>query len=113
MTAAMMVSILASVKKPLSELVDTLPKRFIIKDKITTPHGERILGDIITAYSHDSTDYTDGVKILRANSWALVRASGTEPILRIIVDAENKNIGIAFHKELKDRILTLLQMLDT
>ena len=38
MSAAMMVFILASTGKKLSELVKQLPKRHIIKDKISTPH---------------------------------------------------------------------------
>ncbi len=41
MTAAMMVFILASTGKKLSSLINTLPQRTMIKDKISTRHGVR------------------------------------------------------------------------
>jgi phosphomannomutase/phosphoglucomutase len=104
MTAATMVFILFSVKQPLSALVNTLPQRTMIKDKIRTPHGGRVLEEIKKIYSKEMLDLTDGVKIIRKNSWALVRASGTEPITRIIIDAECGDYGKDFHDELMDHI---------
>jgi phosphomannomutase/phosphoglucomutase len=109
MTAAMMVFILASSGKKLSVLVDQLPERHIIKDKITTPHGMKILELLVSAYSQDTIDQTDGVKIFRENAWALVRASGTEPIVRIIVDSEKDSIGTAFHDDLMEKIETIIK----
>jgi len=104
MTAATMVFILSSVKRQLSALVNTLPQRTMIKDKIRTPHGGRVLEEIKKIYSKEMLDLTDGVKIIRKNSWALVRASGTEPITRIIIDAECGDYGKDFHDELMDHI---------
>jgi phosphomannomutase/phosphoglucomutase len=104
MTAAMMVYILAANKKPLSALVNELPVRFLIKDKISTPHGVKLLETLKMAYSQDNIDQTDGLKIFRNNSWALVRASGTEPIIRILIDAEDQTSGEVFYKDLKNHI---------
>ena len=70
---AMMVFILASTGQKLSTLVNALPKRFMIKDKISTSLGTPVLESLKKVYSQDSLDLTDGVKILRENSWALVR----------------------------------------
>jgi len=44
------------------------------------------------------------LKIIRQNAWILVRASGTEPIIRIIVDADDPKKGQAFHNEIKQKI---------
>jgi phosphomannomutase/phosphoglucomutase len=104
MTAAMMVFILASERQPLSALINELPVRFLIKDKISTPHGTKVLEFLKTAYCQDQIDQTDGLKIFRETSWALVRASGTEPILRILIDAEDYESGQIFYKELMDHI---------
>ena len=101
MTAAAMVYILKSTRKTLSELIDQLPVRYIIKDKIATKNGIDLLKRIKSSYSKDTIDEIDGMKIFRENMWALVRASGTEPIVRIIVDSDTKDKGIIFHKELK------------
>jgi len=100
MTAAMMVFILAANRKPLSELVNELPIRFLIKDKISTPHGVKLLENLKMAYSKERIDQTDGLKIFRNTSWALVRASGTEPMIRILIDAEDQKSGEIFYKNL-------------
>ncbi|OPY47483.1 MAG: Phosphoglucosamine mutase [Methanoregulaceae archaeon PtaU1.Bin222] len=100
MTAAMMVSLLASTRKKLSELVDELPPRTIIKEKIVTQKGAEIIGRLKTAYSSEKIDETDGVKIFRNGSWALIRASGTEPIIRVIIDSPSPEAGQAFHSEI-------------
>jgi phosphomannomutase/phosphoglucomutase len=104
MTAAMMVFILSQEKQHLSALINTLPRRTMIKDKLSTPHGAHVLEEIKKIYLHETLDLTDGVKIFRKNSWALVRASGTEPIMRIIIDSENARYGQDFHRELMDHI---------
>lgn len=104
MTAAMMVFILASNGQPLSVLINKLPVRFLIKEKISSPHGIKILEFLTLEYYHEKIDQTDGLKIFRDTSWALVRASGTEPVIRILVDAEDRETGQIFYKELMDHI---------
>lgn len=107
MTAAVMVSLLASSRKKLSDLVDELPSRTIIKDKIATQKGKEIIAGLKTAYVSEKIDETDGVKIFRNGSWALIRASGTEPIIRIIIDSVSQECGQVFHRE----IMNLVQKL--
>jgi phosphomannomutase/phosphoglucomutase len=104
MTAAMMVFLLASTGKKLSELVDQLPKRAIIKDKITTKEGVKILEFLKSVHPRDILDETDGVKIFKGNTWALIRTSGTEPIVRIIIDSDTRDKGIEFYNEVKNQI---------
>jgi phosphomannomutase / phosphoglucomutase len=104
MTAAMMVAILVKTRKTLSELVNNLPNRHIIKDKIATPYGTKILAFLKDSYSEEVTDQIDGLKIFRNNTWGLVRASGTEPIIRIIVDSDTAEHGAHLHQELLSKI---------
>lgn len=107
MTAAMMVCILATTGKSLSELIAELPHRIILKDKITTPDGNRIIDFIKTRYPQDILDETDGVKIHKHNSWILVRASGTEPIVRIIIDSDSHREACELQKEINNHISQL------
>jgi phosphomannomutase/phosphoglucomutase len=76
----------------------------MIKDKISSRRGAEVLEYIRKVYLHETLDLTDGIKIIGKNSWALVRASGTEPIIRIIVDSENRDFGHEFHSELMNHI---------
>ena len=108
MTAAMMVFILSSKKQHLSSLINTLPHRCMIKDKISTSNGAEILETIKKHYRDETLDLTDGIKIIRKNSWALIRASGTEPIIRIMIDADDDIRGKEFHDELMNRISAIL-----
>jgi phosphomannomutase/phosphoglucomutase len=104
MTAAMMVFILASTGQQLSTLVNALPRRSMIKDKIRTSRGAQVLESLKKIYSQESLDLTDGVKILRKDSWALVRASGTEPIIRIIIDSDSDQHCQIFYDEVLKHI---------
>jgi phosphomannomutase / phosphoglucomutase len=104
MTAATMVFLLASTGKKLSELIAQLPKRFIIKDKLTTKEGIKILEYLKSVYPRDMLDETDGVKIFKTDTWALIRTSGTEPIVRIIIDSDSYDEGFEFYKEVINQI---------
>ncbi|MFA5220780.1 MAG: phosphoglucosamine mutase [Methanoregula sp.] len=108
MTAAMMVAILAGRHMSLSSLVQQLPQRQMIKDKIATPYGLQIVNYLTKKYSHESLDYTDGLKLKRGNCWALVRVSGTEPLIRITIDADNREQGMILFDELKREISLVL-----
>ena len=108
MTAAMMVSLIASSKKKLSELVSQLPERHIIKDKITVKKATDILASLPGQYPDSRIDMTDGVKIFTQDAWALVRVSGTEPIIRIIIDARSPAAGNALYQDLKSRLKTMI-----
>jgi phosphomannomutase/phosphoglucomutase len=101
MTAAVMVSILSSTGETISGLVGKLPERFMIKDKIRTTRGQDIVTRLKDVFSHEQIDLTDGIKITRGSTWGLVRASGTEPLIRIIVEADDKKNAESFHGELK------------
>lgn len=65
--------------------------------KITPPQKERILHDLkeyqpkaIAGVPVDSVNETEGKKIiLEDSSWVLIRPSGTEPLIRVYVEAPN------------------------
>jgi phosphomannomutase/phosphoglucomutase len=103
-----MVSLLSSSKKKLSELARQLPERHIIKDKIVAKKGAEILAGLPAHYPDSRIDMTDGVKIFTSNAWALVRASGTEPIIRIIIDAKSPSAGMALYEDVKTRLKSIV-----
>lgn len=109
MTAAMMVQICATERQPVSSLTESLPKRCMIKEKISTAHGAPVVEQLAKQYAHEHIDKTDGIKIGRGNSWALIRASGTEPLIRIMVDSPDYSEGCSFFEELKREITRVLQ----
>jgi len=81
----------------------------MIKEKIATPKGSYLIDKLAEHYQHESIDRTDGLKIKRNNEWALIRASGTEPLVRIMVDSPDATSGQVFYQEIKKTVDKLLK----
>lgn len=109
MTAAAMVLLLATTGQSLSDLVSHLPERTMIKEKIATVHGLSLMEQLSKKYAAEKPDCTDGLKIKRQDSWALIRMSGTEPLIRIMVDAENPSAGSLLFEEMKRSVTEILE----
>ena len=93
MTTAKIAEIFARSGKRFSELIDELPTYYQFKTK------RKVEGDRKAAVARAGelarekryrTDTTDGTKILFSDGWVLVRASGTEPIIRVFSEAKDE-----------------------
>jgi phosphomannomutase/phosphoglucomutase len=104
MTAAMMARILTASHIPLSTLIAQLPDYTMIKEKISTPYGHAVLKNLDTVFSDEKLDRTDGIKIIRDRDWALVRASGTEPLIRIMVESNRKKNAEDLYQEVYEAV---------
>ncbi len=104
MTAAMMVAILSRTGEPLSTLVDRLPAFFMIKDKVRVKDPEALIMQMKQAFSTDRLDLTDGVRINRGDTWALIRPSGTEPLVRVMVESGRKEAADLLYQEIIRRV---------
>ena len=104
MTAAKMVSLLSLSEKPLSEMADSLPRYHMIKEKIRTGDVRALVSCLVERYRAEKPDLTDGMRLNRDSSWALVRASGTEPLVRITVESRKKKEAEDLLGEIRDAI---------
>lgn len=100
MTAAMMVAILSRTGEPLSALVDGLPTFHMIKDKVRVKDPDALIVQMKQAFSSDRLDLTDGVRINRGDTWALIRPSGTEPLVRVMIESGRKEAADALYQEI-------------
>ena len=94
---------------PLSEVFAVLPQYTILKDKIELPFDtdtQYLISRLSDAHRGDRIDLTDGVKFLHDHSWVHIRASNTEPIIRVIAEApdasEAQELVQSFKKEISD-----------
>lgn len=74
---------------PLSDWVDTLPTYAIVKDKLVCP-SDRVAAASLAlrqAYPDAQAKEGDGLRLDWPDRWVQVRASNTEPILRVIAEA--------------------------
>ncbi len=93
MTLALMLELLSYERRRLSDLLKELPKRLIIKTKVPLKVREeafKVIDKLRSVYSGFRIIDVDGIKVIGNDFWFLVRPSGTEPILRIFVEADNK-----------------------
>jgi phosphomannomutase/phosphoglucomutase len=93
MATALILNIMADASKPLSKLLDELPKYFIEKGKVECPNEikEKILEKLIEQAKGLNISTIDGVKVwFEDKSSILVRPSGTEPLYRLYAEAKTR-----------------------
>lgn len=76
----------------LSELKEKLPKYFIAKRKIDLVNvsPDKVIDKLVRKYSSRKINTEDGLRIDFPDHWVHFRKSNTEPIIRIITEAEDK-----------------------
>ena len=90
-----------------SELKSILPQYTIVKDKIQlgSLQPDNILRSLHDKYSRsERTNMDDGLKIDFASSWVHLRKSNTEPIIRVIAEAQSHEAAAALVDRFKKEI---------
>jgi phosphomannomutase len=90
--AALILHLLASEGKPLSEIVAGYPRYAIVKDKLDRPAVplDGVYDALKKAFPDATPDTQDGLRLAWADRWVHVRPSGTEPIVRVIAEAPDE-----------------------
>jgi phosphomannomutase len=98
--AALVLEMLASRRLRLSELAAELPAYTMLKDKIVlrdpTAGTEATLAAVRKRFPEARADTRDGLHLSWDNGWLHVRASNTEPILRILAEAKDEQVARAW-----------------
>lgn len=90
---ALVLHLLAESGKCVTELLETVPRYYIVKEKLACP-SDRIAGVLRTVrqeFAKFPLDTRDGVKVVLPDGWLLVRGSNTEPIVRIVAEARSED----------------------
>lgn len=88
---SLVLQLMASTGKSVRGLVEALPRYAMIKQKFELP-ADRIhaaTAQVARAFSSEKVSTIDGTRVDFAEGWAHVRASNTEPIVRVIAEAES------------------------
>lgn len=101
MSAATMLGLAAVRKTPISELIAALPKFTMYQEKRKTSRAPEIVAHMREFFRDCPIDDRDGIRITKGDAWALIRPSGTEPLVRVYTESRNA----AEAKELQDTIL--------
>lgn len=89
---ALLLAYMAEQGKLISELTESIPHYFFSKDKIITDKSklDPIMKQAEIVFKNENIDRTDGLKIIGDKHWIHIRKSGTEPIIRVYVEAETQ-----------------------
>jgi phosphomannomutase len=104
---ALILHLLAESGQTITELVNALPRFHMIKEKLVCPSDKisAVLRMLRQEYAANPMDLRDGVKVILPNGWFLVRGSNTEPIIRVIAEAERE----ADARTIVDRVYSRVQ----
>jgi phosphomannomutase len=105
---ALVLDLLAKTGRPLSSLVDELPRYAMVKDQY--PLGGSP-GDVVElfdriprSYPEAKADRRDGLRLDWPDRWVHVRSSNTEPIVRVISEAADASIARILADEIGRRV---------
>ena len=94
---AMVLDLLAEEGRPLSALVADLPTLAMVKEKrdLSSIGGRAAVPEVLAAvrstFADGQVNDLDGVRVDLAEGWVHVRPSNTEPIVRVIAEADTKD----------------------
>lgn len=90
--AALILQLLLEEGKPLSAIVASYPRYFIVKDKLPRPSAplDAVYASLTQAFPDADADRQDGLRLSWKDRWVHVRPSGTEPIVRVIAEAPTR-----------------------
>lgn len=109
---AFVLSHMASSKKNLSELRSGYPHYEMIKDKLDLPDTigtEQVLKELKKLYSDYKTITIDGLKIYFEKGWVHLRASNTEPILRLYAEHHTESKARQLAERVRKDFLKIIE----
>jgi phosphomannomutase len=89
---ALVLQLVAETSKTISQLAEEIGRYFMIKDKFTadSSQAQRVLDLVKETFADARLDTTDGCRFDFDAGWLHVRASNTEPVVRVIAEAKNQ-----------------------
>ncbi len=81
---------MAQSRKTLTELAEELPNYYLVKKKTRCRNSKFVLESLKKMFKDERTDIRDGIKVMWKDEWIHIRASQTEPVVRIFAEAKTE-----------------------
>ena len=106
LTMGLILERLSRERQTLSGMAARMPSYYMIKSSVASS-SERmylVIGEFRRQYRAMSPHLEDGVRVDWKDSWMSVRASNTEPLIRIIVESEDPERARSIYEDCMERI---------
>ena len=104
--AAMVLNRMSQEETKISKIHSSLPQFYIVKDKIILDGVNKniVQKKVKSIFSDAEINSNDGLKLIWNDCWIHIRASNTEPIMRIYAEAPSKKAAEKLVEQVKDCI---------
>lgn len=109
LSMGLILEMMALRQKRISELLDELPRYNIVKEKVYCPPDKvhNVMHEVRQEYRLKKPELSDGVRADWDDGWLHVRASTTEPLVRVIAESNNEETA----RERADRAISIISRL--
>jgi mannose-1-phosphate guanylyltransferase/phosphomannomutase len=109
-----LLELLATVDRPLSELVSELPESHVVHRRVPCPWAQKgLVMRVLTERLKDrDVDLSDGIKVLDERGWAQVLPDPDEPIVHVYAEGADDETSAELEQELRGLVEDVLQQGD-
>jgi phosphomannomutase len=106
LAVAMTLQLMAEKGKALSAIAGEIPSYWIEKQKysIAGKKMENIIGRLLAKFPEAKCDQQDGIRFEWDRSWVHLRASNTEPVVRVIAEAPERAQAVKLCKAIEEEL---------
>jgi len=106
---ALILAYLADTDNTISQLAQEIPHYYMKKEKIKVGPDKlnQVMETAKNVFKNKKLDFTDGMKVIDKDYWIHIRKSGTEPIIRVIVEAKTKQKANEICKDAINKITNI------
>jgi len=107
---ALVLELMATTDLSISELVEKIPKYYMIKTKISLPSDKiaMVIAHFRKKFSNYECNFEDGLRIIIPEGWIHLRPSNTEPIIRIVVETVSSQLTNQVINQIFDEVKTII-----
>lgn len=106
LAVAMTLQLMMEKNKPLSAIANEIPSYWIEKQKFSVAGKkmEVIFGRLLAKFPDAKCDQQDGIRFEWEKSWVHLRASNTEPVVRVIAEAPDRAQAEKLCKDIEEEL---------